>query len=397
MPTSPHSSPSPPDFGRVKVLFVVEGNTDIRFVTGLASVCDLTLLVPQRHYEGSGLDVRVAESGATLRVVRIPGGRAAYQARSFAWLLRYASRFQVLLTQELLRGTLNASLAGRLHRVPVLAHILIPPLEYFACRRARGQNPLTAALGRAVIRTLLALNGRLVTRCLAWGPYLQTVARRSCRHVEPGHYYGIDTHLFRPASESERAELRARHHLPHDAFLALAASRVSHEKDPESALRGAALARSLGLNLVLLNLGGGYREFLDLARQLGLPDCERWVIGRPAQHPMRELADFFRCADAIVQASLEEGLALSTLEGLAAGTPVIASQVGGMAVALPGLARLVPRRDPNAIARELLWIASHPTEARTQALQGRAWVEHSFRRDLAFEDWRRQFERAAKV
>src|SRR4029453_4441574 len=103
---------------------------------------------------------------------------------------------------------------GRLKRVPILAHILIPPLEYYRCRRLRGQGRMEAFLGRSVIRFLLGVNGRLVTRCLAWGPYLQEVARRSCRRVEPGHYYGIDTNVFRPASLEERLELRLKHNLP---------------------------------------------------------------------------------------------------------------------------------------------------------------------------------------
>src|SRR5690606_41310076 len=141
-----------------------------------------------------------------------------------------------------------------------------------------------SGLGMAAIRTHMAVSGRLVTRCRAWGPYLQEVARRSCPAVEPGHYYGVDVGLFRPATPDERRALRDKHDLPKAAFLIFLASRVSHEKDPETALRGVALARSRGLPAVLLNLGGGFRDFLDLARRLNLPDHERWVLGRPAQH-----------------------------------------------------------------------------------------------------------------
>jgi glycosyltransferase involved in cell wall biosynthesis len=142
---------------------------------------------------------------------------------------------------------------------------------------------------------------------------------------------------------------------------------------------------------VALNLGGGYKEFLALAKKLNLPDADKWVMGRPAQHPMKELADFFRCADALVQSSLEEGLALSTLEGMASGTPVIASAVGGMAVTLPGYARLTPRQDHEAVARELLWIAQNRAEARAQALRGREMVAGSLSRKHAFAHWGEQF------
>ena len=53
---------------RVRVLFLVEGFTDIRFVVGLSQICELTMIVPARAYRESGLAERVAESGATLRV-----------------------------------------------------------------------------------------------------------------------------------------------------------------------------------------------------------------------------------------------------------------------------------------------------------------------------------------
>ena len=59
-------------------------------------------------------------------------------------------------------------------------------------------------------------------------------------------------------------------------------------------------------------------------------------------------------------ASLAEGLGISPrLKSLACGTPVVATAVGGMAVELEGYARLVPRRDAEAMARELLWVAAN--------------------------------------
>src|SRR5207302_2175631 len=112
----------------------------------------------------------------------------------------------------------------------------------------------------------------------------------------------------------------------------------------------------------------GYEQFLRLARDLGVPADADWLIGRPAAHPMTEVADVFRAADVMALASLAEGAAYSTLEALSCGTPVVATAVGGMAVQLAGRARLVPRQDPEAMARELLWVAAHPGEARAQAL-----------------------------
>lgn len=382
---------------RRKVLFFVEGFTDIRFVTGLAGIADLTLCVPRSHYESSGLKQRVHDSGATLDVVEIEGGRLAFQSRSFAWLWQHARNFDVILSQELLRGSLNATLIGALRGTPVVTTIALPPVEYFRCRRTRGQLSAPAALaGELVIRSLMTVNGALSTRCLALGTYLEGIASRYCRHVEWGGYYGVDTTVFTPAGDAERRQLREKRDLPRDAFIVFLSSRISHEKDPETVLRATAKARAQGLNAVLLNLSGGYQEFLALGRSLGLADAESWVLGRPAAHPMTDVADYFKAADVIAQGSLEEGLGLSPLEGLACGTPVVATSIGGMAVTLPGYARLVPLRDPDAMAEQFLWIAAHRDEARAQALRGREMVVRDWSRTHVFADLARVFDDVAR-
>ncbi len=370
-----------------RVLFFVEGFTDIRFVTGLSEIAELTLCVPAVAYAESGLRDRVAASGAHLHVAQIPGRRLAYQVRSFGWLWRHAQDFDVILSQELLRGSLNATLVGAARGVPVVTTMSLAPVEYFRCRRQRGQiNPFTAWAGETVIRTLMTINGRLSKRCVALGTYIQSIAQTYCRRTVLGGYYGVDVDYFRPASDEEKCQARQRLDLPADAFIIFLASRISHEKDPETALRATARAREHGLNAVLLNLSGGFRDFLATAERIGLDGTGRWIIGRPAVHPMAEVADYFRAADAVVQPSLAEGLGLSPLEALACGIPVVATDIGGMATTLPGFARLVPLQDPEAMARELLWIAGHAAEAREQALRGRAMVARHWSRTKAFED-----------
>jgi glycosyltransferase involved in cell wall biosynthesis len=333
------------------VLFFVEGFTDIRFVSGLSEICELTMLAPMRAYHASGLNDRVKALGCDLRVIEIGGGRAGFQLRSLRWLWRNARAFDLILAQEVLRGALNANLAGSLRGVPVVTYMGIAPLEYFRCRRERRQiGRLKSAIGELAIRTLMSINGRLTTRCLAMGPYLCTIARRYCPRSAIGLYYGVDTERFRPAADSERRELRSRLDLPRDRFVILFSSRISHEKDPETVIRASAEARTRGLDAVLINLGGGWHDFLYLAQKLGVRDADDWLIGRPAVHPMTEVFEYFRAADAVAMASLAEGAAYATLEALACGTPLVATAVGGMAMQLNGFARLVPRGDANAMA-----------------------------------------------
>src|SRR4029079_14900675 len=119
----------------------------------------------------SGMDERVADSGAELRVMTVAGGRFRFQLQSMRAIWREAAGCDVVLSQELLRGSLNANVVARLRRTPVVTYVGISPLEYFRCRRERRLiGPLASWLGSTVIRTLAAVNGRMTTRCLVMGP-----------------------------------------------------------------------------------------------------------------------------------------------------------------------------------------------------------------------------------
>jgi glycosyltransferase involved in cell wall biosynthesis len=370
---------------RLRVLFVVEGYTDIRFVTGLSEICELTMLAPAQQYHQSGLHQRIITSGAKLNIDLVKGGRIRFQAASLAYLLRRAKDFDVILSQEILRGSLNSCLVGRLYHKPVVTYMNVPPLQYFRCRRERKQSSwMKAQIGETVIRFLIWMTAKLASRCIAVGPYMAEVASLQCARVTMGYAYGVDTDFYSPVSETAKAQLRTKLDLPLDKFLILSGSRVSHEKDPETLLQAVALARAQGLDAVVLNLGGGYQDFLRLATQLSLPDADQWVLGRPAAHPMTELADYYRTADVLSQASLDEGAGMTTLEALACGVPVVCTSVGGMARMMPDYATLTPRRDAEAMAKALLWISNHPDLARAQALRGREFVSREWNRQRAF-------------
>jgi glycosyltransferase involved in cell wall biosynthesis len=369
----------------VKVLYFCEGFTDIRFVVGLSEICDLTLATPGAQFRQSGLCHRVAESGAKLKVDTIEGGRLAFQVRSLQYLLRNIRRFDVVLSQEMGRGSLNATIVGKAMGIPVVTYLGTSPVEYFRCRRQRGQiGSIEAMAGEAFLRVAMNVSGRLGTAVLTTGPYLRDLAAAIPARAFEGYYCGIDTTLFKPVSERERAALRSRHQLPQDKFLVLFSSRISHEKDPETVLRAVAMARERGLEALVINLGGGFQDFLSLARALDLPRVDEWVIARPAVHPMKDLCEYVQAADLVVQASLAEGGGMSPLEAVACGTPAVATAVGGLALTLKGIAQLTPRQDAEAMCDAILWVAENRQAAGEQALRGRAFVESTWSRDRAF-------------
>jgi len=369
-----------------KVLFFVEGNTDIRFVTGLSRICSLTMAVPASAYGRSGLKERLQASSVSLRVDQIPGSRLQFQGASLLYLLRNAGNFDLILCQEVLRGALSCTLAGAITRTPVITYMGISPLEYFQCRRERRQiGAWKAFAGESLIRFLMWFNGRLATKCLVMGNYLCEVSLRYCRRTEIGLYYGVDTKIYRPVEGAQRIALRRKRGLPEDKFIIFLSSRISHEKDPETVLGATARARERGLDAVVINLGGGYRDFLGLAKRMFGEGAADWVLGAPAVHPMVDLPEYYQAADCLAQGSLAEGLGLSPMEALACGIPAVCTAVGGL-THLREYARLTPRQDPEAMCDAFFWVAGHPEEARAQALRGREYVEREWSRAKAFAE-----------
>jgi glycosyltransferase involved in cell wall biosynthesis len=231
---------------------------------------------------------------------------------------------------------------------------------------------------------------------MALGPFLAEVAARSGAKSSPFLYYGVDTELYAPVSEGEKRSLRERLGLPADKFLVFLPSRISHEKDPETVIKAVSIARKCGLDAALINLSGDYKMFLALAAGVGIPDFREWVLAGPPAHPMRDLPDYYRSADCVALASLEEGLGMSPLESLACGTPAVCTAVGGMAHTLPGYARLVPRQDAAGMANEILWVARNQHEAQSQALLGRAYVQKEWGRERAFEQISQIFKEVSR-
>ncbi|MEM3434375.1 MAG: glycosyltransferase [Candidatus Methanomethyliaceae archaeon] len=90
--------------------------------------------------------------------------------------------------------------------------------------------------------------------------------------------------------------------------------------------------------------------------------------------------EFITAADVFVNCSVEEGLPRAILEAMAAGKPVVATDVGGCAEAVvhgeTGL--IVPPENPAALAEAIQYILEHPDEAQRMGEAGRQRVEKHF-------------------
>ena len=167
-------------------------------------------------------------------------------------------------------------------------------------------------------------------------------------HVIPP---GVDLKHFCPGPvEAARAELD----IADDAWLCVAVRRLVPRMGLDVLLDAWGLLVEDRRDLILLIGGeGAGRGGLEAqARDLGIADSVRFV-GRLSE---QELLAAYRAADLCVVPSVAlEGFGLVVLEALASGTPVIASDVGGLPEALSRLDRslVVPAGDAPVLAARL--------------------------------------------
>jgi glycosyltransferase involved in cell wall biosynthesis len=127
--------------------------------------------------------------------------------------------------------------------------------------------------------------------------------------------------------------------------------------------------------ILLLIIGDGEeRAGLEaLATELGVGESVRFMGYRS------DARAWLAGCDAYVNCSVSEGVSLTILEAMAAGLPVIATRVGGTPEVIDETCgRLVPPRDPDAIAEALSALVENPDLRVHSARRGRERVERQF-------------------
>ncbi len=110
--------------------------------------------------------------------------------------------------------------------------------------------------------------------------------------------------------------------------------------------------------LVVCGEGAMQAALEDRLRELGVADRAE-VLGYVPFGP--RLLDLYRQSHALLHVSWTEGLPQVLVEAFAAGLPVVATDVGGVAAAVGGAVRLIPPGDAAAAAGELKRIAADRT------------------------------------
>ncbi len=128
------------------------------------------------------------------------------------------------------------------------------------------------------------------------------------------------------------------------------------------------------LKLLLVGDGRLLPKLQETAARLGITnDCHF-----PGN--ISRLADVYRAIDVFTMPSLWEGLSLAMLEAMAAGLPIVATQVGGARDVLGdnqyGL--LVQPRDPEMLAQAIAQLLADPASCATLAAAGKDQVHRNY-------------------
>jgi glycosyltransferase involved in cell wall biosynthesis len=158
-------------------------------------------------------------------------------------------------------------------------------------------------------------------------------------------------------------------------------ARLEPPKDHRTLLRALALLRAEDWQLEIVGGGPEETSARELAAALGIGGRVRWAGYQT--DPAAALAS----AHVFVLSSLSEGFPRSILEAMRAGLPVIASDVGGVSEAVVDSANgyLVPRQDPDSLARALEKLLKHETERERLGAAARRMYEERFRFERMFE------------
>ena len=129
---------------------------------------------------------------------------------------------------------------------------------------------------------------------------------------------------------------------------------------------------------VLMLAGGGESEgdYRTLAASLGVADRVRFL----GSVPHDDLPALFAAADVMALVSSSEGLANAWVEALACGTPIVASDVGGIRELVKTLeAGRIVARSPEAIAAAVTDILANPPSraAVAASVSAFSWDENA--------------------
>jgi D-inositol-3-phosphate glycosyltransferase len=199
---------------------------------------------------------------------------------------------------------------------------------------------------------------------------------------------GVDVRHFRPMPRYDARQLIG---IPEEDRMLLFVGRIEPLKGIDTLLRALALVRrqfgASGRRMCLSLIGGQtaddahedaeMRRLKALEQELGIGDLVTFLGARSQD----TLQYYYNAAEAVIMPSHYESFGMVALEAMACGTPVIASEVGGLVYLVEdGVTGFhVPTNDPSELAGRIQLLLDNPllqselAQAAVKAAQRYSW------------------------
>lgn len=154
---------------------------------------------------------------------------------------------------------------------------------------------------------------------------------------------GVDNNVFKPADDAERIDLRKKLKIENTTLLAV--GNLTQIKGFDLLLD--AIAMLAEINLIIIGEGEEKKNLLQQASQLNISKRVRFV----SNISQNELREYYVAADLLALTSVREGMPNVVLESIACGTPVVATDVGGVSEVLTeNCGIIIKNRDADQLA-----------------------------------------------
>lgn len=159
--------------------------------------------------------------------------------------------------------------------------------------------------------------------------------------------------------------------MSHQKFTYINVARQDENKNQRMLLKSFAAVRAKYPDVRLLLVGNGplHEELKEMTIQYGLEECVEFT------GLVSNVEDYYAQSDVFVLSSYREAMPLSVLEAMAAGLPVIATNVGGLRELVDGNGLLIDDIDENSMADAMLTLYEDKATNGVRSAQSRRLVQ----------------------
>jgi glycosyltransferase involved in cell wall biosynthesis len=233
------------------------------------------------------------------------------------------------------------------------------------------RSPLQKCVERGAFR----LSHRVIANCLVVQNQLIREGVSPAKIIQ--HYNGLDLERLKVHASLRRDEALAEFGLPSDRrYISIVANLRNPVKDHPMFLRAAAYVRASVPEAAFAIAGEGelMEGLRELASQLGIQD-DVFFLGR-----CDKVANLLFASEIGVLSSKAEGFANAILEYMAAGLPVVATDVGGAreAIAEGETGYTVTSGDDEKMAARIIDLLNEPERGRAMGERGKLVAAEKF-------------------